>query len=147
MSTLEQDEKHLRLIARKIDAKLITSPPSCLVSEEMIPDFKVIEKELIILVEDLNFGVSEICEDNESQLGQTKVTAWNDKLISATSKMIKYRQDIAFEMKKLKQTPLAISTLMTGHQTSPSLNSTFEQDRLAFEKDKLSREEAIVQLC
>ena len=85
---LEQEEKKLKTFTRKIDAKIITSPPTLLIDQEMIVTFRDTEKELMTLVEELNIGVAEICEDHEAMLGQSKVTAWNDKVVDATSKVL-----------------------------------------------------------
>ena len=144
MSALEQEEKKLKALARKIDAKITTSPPTSLIDEEMIGTYKDTEKELVTLVEELNLGVAEICDDHEALLGQSKVTAWNEKAVGATTKLIRYRQEMAQEIRKLKQN--ASLSSQASNAAQPSLNSTIEQERLTFERDKLRRQEDRIQV-
>ena len=99
MATLAEEEKKLKGVLRKIDSKIDSNPPNILTEEEMIPDYKSKQVELVALLEDLNMGVGEICEDYEAQLGITKINAWKESLATTKTKLFKYRQDVAAEIK------------------------------------------------
>ena len=54
--------------------------------------------------------------------------------------MNNYRHLVATEIEKLEQTPVtAISQPASASASASTLNSTIEQERLAFEKEKLNR--------
>ena len=137
MASLAEEEKKLKGIVRKLDAKMVSSSPSNLQRARMIPAYLETDKEILTLLEDLNLGVAEICEDFEAQLGQTKVSAWQEAGAAATSKVNNHRNLVATEIEKLEQTPAQAAV---SQPTSSTLNSTIEQERLAFEKEKLSRQ-------
>ena len=146
MATLEEEEKKLKGIVRKIKAKIDSYPAEALTNVEMIPEYKTKQGELGTLLEDLHLGVAEISEDFEAQLGLTRTNAWTATLTETRTKVIQYKQNVVTEITSLKQASNSDGSASSGPAAVTSaLNSTVEQERLSFDKDKQLKQEKRVQ--
>ena len=103
MAELDELEKGLKKISRKIPALIEANPPSILTEVEMIPLYVDSERKLVDLMVDLNLGIQEIFEDYAIQLGETKINSWKAKVSVIKSQLSSYRQEIAVKIKDLKQ--------------------------------------------
>ena len=144
MAVLDDEEKKLKGIVRKIKAKIDSSPIDDLIDVEMIPQYKSKQDELVSLLEDLHQGVAEICEEYEAQLGATRLNAWTTTLTETRTKVSQYKKNVVAEIKNLRQASDSAGST-SGAAVPQSLNSTVEQERLSFDKDKQLKQEKRVQ--
>ena len=152
MSVLEDKEKALKVLYRRISAKMSANPINVLSRIEMTPLYQEEEKKLVALFEELDLGAQEILEDHEVELGDTRVNAWKAKVEEVKTNMLQYRQGLAAEVEKLKRASALTIPQPTGpiHSSEPlaqtlpinsSTTSSFEQERLDLERQKQRRYE------
>ena len=148
MAELEELEKGLKTLSRKIPALIGSNPPSILTEVEMIPLYVDSERKLVDLMVELDIGLQEIFEDYAVQLGDTKINSWKAKLAVIKNQLSSFRQEIAAKIKDLKQSS---NTAQQSPQVSPSMsnnstvNTSLEQDRLNFDRDKQRKQEERLQ--
>ena len=75
MAELDEHEKNLKKVCRRITATMEANPPDILTEVEMIPLYVDHEKELVKLLIDLNLEVQEIFEDFAVALGETSINS------------------------------------------------------------------------
>ena len=148
MAELDEHEKNLKKVCRRITATMEANPPDILTEVEMIPLYVDHEKELVKLLIDLNLEVQEIFEDFAVALGDTRINSWRAKVSTLKSSVSSYRQSIAAKIKSLKQSSNNNSNASNVNTTQPmgtnspplmsstSVNSSIEQERLTFEKER-----------
>ena len=141
MVDLVEEEKNLKSLVRKINAKINSTPVSLLTDAEVIPEFKRKQDELVQLLEDLDLGITGVCEDYEAQMGQTKINSWTTALGETRSKVIDYKQSVLTEIKKLREPPSGGAVISTQPSLTSTLNSSVEQERLSFDKEKQRKQE------
>ena len=148
MAELEELEKGLKTLSRKIPALIESNPPSILTEVEMIPLYVDSERKLVDLMVELNIGLQEIFEDYAVQLGDTKFISWKAKLAVIKNQLSSFRQEVAVKIKDLKQSS---NPTQQSPQVSPSMsnnstvNTSLEQDRLNFDRDKQRKQEERLQ--
>ena len=148
MAELEELEKGLKTLSRKIPALIGSNPPSILTEVEMIPLYVDSERKLVDMMVELDIGLQEIFEDYAVQLGDTKINSWKAKLVVIKNQLSSFRQEIAAKIKDLKQSSNAAQQ---SPQVSPSMsnnstvNTSLEQDRLNFDRDKQRKQEERLQ--
>ena len=145
MSSLQEKEAYLKTLCRRITANMEANPISILSEEEMIPLYKDTEKQLVALLVDLNVGAQEIFEENSLELGENKINTWKAKLETVKNKLSSYRQELAAEVKKIKQAsgpgPPTSDSLSNSRSVNATINSTLEQERLNLEREKQRKQE------
>ena len=149
MSGLEEKENKLKTLCRRISAKMSANPINILNNVEMVPLYLDTEKQLVALLVELDVGLQEIFEEHAVELGETKINSWKAKLQAVKNNFFKYRQDLAVEVKNVRQAyvPTVPNPLDSLSQTRPvpsSANSSLEQDRLDREKEKGTPRQEVV---
>ena len=151
MAELDEIEKKLKKLLRTISAMMDANPVDILTEVAMIPLYSECEKTLVNQLVELNVGVAEMFDDYPVLLGETKINSWKVKVSNVKSDLNQYRQNLATKIRELQQPTNTATVAQPGsssvlnNSASGSPNSSFEQERLDFEKDKLKRQQQRIQ--
>ena len=121
MADLDAEQRDLENLDRRINAKINSTPVYLLTDADIIPDFKKKEEEFVQLLEDLDLGITTLCEDHEGHLSLIRYNCWNAVLAEARLQVIKCRQRVLTEIKKLKSPPNSYSTHQTSHRLTSGI--------------------------